>query len=102
MWDKFSREYGGFTGWAWMAIFGALMIRALHMKHGTWWGALKESVTGLFCAYTLTKPVMILADLPSEAKIGVSVLLAIWGGKVIVLVLEAPSITDLLKAWRGK
>lgn len=85
-----------------MAIGAGVIVRLLAAKHSTWWTALKESVVGIFCAYLFTNPVMAVGGLPDDARIGVAALLAIWGGKVVVLVLEAPSLADLLRAWRGK
>lgn len=102
MWDKFSREYGGYTGYVWLAIVGALVIRALHSKSGSFWTAVKETITGLFLAYMLTKPTMLIGDLPAGAEIGVAVCWAIWGGKLMVLALEAKSLRELIQAWRGK
>lgn len=102
MWDRLKDEYGGYTGWVWLAIIAGLLVRLLSAKHNTWWTALKESLVGLLCAYLFTNPVMAVGALPADAKIGVAALLAIWGGKVLVLVLEAPNLADLIRAWRGK
>jgi hypothetical protein len=100
--EKLGGEFGGYSYWIWLSIGGALLIRALHTKHGSLWSTFKETVTGLFMAYFLTTPVMIVADLPQDAEIGVAFCLGLWGGKLLVLTLEAKSIGDLIKAWRAR
>lgn len=104
VWDKFTREYGGFSGWVWLAIAGALVVRLLINKTNSGWVAIKETMVGLFCAFVFTKPTLDITGMPrtQDMLIFTAVLWAILGGKVLLMILQSESLAELIRAWRGK
>lgn len=86
----------------WAAIGGAIMLRYMVSKSLTAWGAVSTAFSGILCGTLFTPLVMEWFGLSAKTENAVAALLALLGADMIRLVLQSQSLTDLIRAWRGK